>query len=109
MVSSLLVYKIKSRVYDGVKRYKACLVDRGFTKKKGINYSEIFNLMVIPTTIRLMLTIIVSKGWQICQIDVHNVFLNGTFWEEVYMDKPSGFAYYFFSFMSVSFTNLSKT
>jgi galactitol-specific phosphotransferase system IIC component len=94
MVSSQLVYKIKSRVNNGVERYKACLVDKGFTKKKGINYSETFNLVVIPTTIQLVLTIIVSKGWQICQIDVHNVFLNRTLREEVYMDKPSGFAYH---------------
>jgi histone deacetylase 1/2 len=72
------VYKIKSRVDGAIDQYKARLVDRGFTQQEGIDYSEIFSPVVKTTTIRLVLTIVMSKRWQIWQLDVHNAFLNGS-------------------------------
>jgi hypothetical protein len=41
------------------------LVARGFTQKKGIDYLETFNPVVKPTAVWLVLTIVVSKRWQI--------------------------------------------
>jgi hypothetical protein len=38
-----------------------------------------------------MITIVVTYGWKIHQLDVHNVFLNGILQEEMYMAQPSGF------------------
>jgi histone deacetylase 1/2 len=85
------VYKIKSRVDGAIDHYKAHLVARGFTQQEGIDYSKIFSPVVKTTTIRLVLTIVVSKRWQIWQLDVHNAFLNGSLREVVYMAQPSGF------------------
>jgi hypothetical protein len=67
------------------------LVTRGFTEQEGIDYLETFSLVVQPTMIRLVLTIIVSYDWKIHQLDVYNAFLNGIIQEEVYIAEPHGF------------------
>lgn len=47
--------------------------------------------MVKPATIKTVLTLALSKGWSIHQIDINNAFLNGDLTEEVYMSQPPGF------------------
>lgn len=59
-----------------IERYTTHLVVKGFTQQEMIDYLRTFNLVVKPTTIHLVLTIVVSRGWQINQLDVHNIFLN---------------------------------
>ena len=48
------VYRIKNK-HDGNKCYKARLVVKGFQQKKGIDYLEIFSLVVKMLTIRLIM------------------------------------------------------
>ena len=47
--------------------------------------------MVKPTSIRLVLSLVVSRGWSLRQLDVNNSFLQGHLSKYVYMSQPPGF------------------
>ncbi|KAL8101163.1 hypothetical protein AgCh_033153 [Apium graveolens] len=86
------IFKIKHNSDGSVERYKARLVTNGFTQRPGIDFHDTFNPVVKPTTIHLVLSVGVQRGWSICQLDVNNAFLQGRLEEEVYMRQPPGFA-----------------
>jgi hypothetical protein len=66
------VYKIKRRSDGSIDRYKARLVAKGFKQNYGIDYEDTFSHVVKIATIRLVLSIVVSRGWTLRQLDVQN-------------------------------------
>ncbi|KAJ6411587.1 hypothetical protein OIU84_008214 [Salix udensis] len=82
---------VKRNSDGSITRYKAGLVAKGFHQRPGLDYMKTFSPVVKPTTVRLVLTIIVSQGWRLRQLDVNNVFLQGTLQEDVYMAQPPAF------------------
>jgi histone deacetylase 1/2 len=85
------VYKIKRKSDGNLDRYKAHLVAKGFKQRYGIDYEDTFSPVIKIATIRIILSIAVSRGWSLWQFDVHNAFLYSHLEEEVYMQQPPGF------------------
>jgi Reverse transcriptase (RNA-dependent DNA polymerase) len=82
------VYKIKYHGDATIERYKVRLIAKEYTQIYGINYDETFALVVKINIAMILLLIMVNNGLNLHQMDVKNIFLQGTLEEEVYMNLP---------------------
>ncbi|KAG8504080.1 hypothetical protein CXB51_002404 [Gossypium anomalum] len=85
------LFKVKRDPDGTVDRQKARLVAQGCSQAPGCDFKEIFSPVVKPATIRFILSVAVSKGWRLHQVDVNNTFLNGDLTDEVFMQQPPGY------------------
>jgi len=79
LVGCKWVYTIKYKADGSIERYKARLVDKGFTQTNGVDYMETFAPVAKMNT------------WNLQQFDVKNAFLHGEIEEEIYMELPPGY------------------
>lgn len=91
LVKCKWVFRIKYDKDGKVQRYKARLIAKGFQQRPDIDYTETFSPVVKPATIRTLLGLAVTNGWQLRQLDINNAFLQGTLTEQVFMAQPPGF------------------
>lgn len=90
-IGSKWVYKIKYKSNGEVDRYKARLIAKGDTQREDLDYHEIFFPVEKMVTIRIVLSLAASQGWDLLQMDVNNVFLQGDLHGDIYMELPFGF------------------
>ena len=58
---------------------------------QGFDFNEIFSLIIKLVTIKLIITLELTRQWYLFQLDVNNAFLNGTLEESMYMTQPPSF------------------
>ena len=61
-VVSCWVYVVKDHPDGTVERLKACLVAKGYTQTFGVDYFETFSPMARLTSIRILLSVVVTKN-----------------------------------------------
>lgn len=91
IIGSKLVYKLKFKSNGLIERYKARLVAKGYDQVLGLDYFETFSTTVKPTKIMIVITLVISCGWCLKQLDVHNTLLNNDIMEQVYKEQPQVF------------------
>ncbi|GJV10684.1 retrotransposon protein, putative, ty1-copia subclass [Tanacetum coccineum] len=90
-VGSKWLFKKKTNIDGNVHTYKARLVAKGFTQTYRVDYEETFSPVADIRAIRILIAIATFYDYEIWQMDVKTVFLNGYLSEDVYMVQPGGF------------------
>ena len=67
------------------------MVARGFIQREGVDYNEIFSLVVRHTSIRVLLAIVAHQDLELEKLDGKMAFLHGELEEEIYRSQPDGF------------------
>nr|GEW28253.1 ribonuclease H-like domain-containing protein [Tanacetum cinerariifolium] len=91
VVRSLWLFRHKYHADGSLSRYKARLVANGRSQQFGVDFDDTFSHVVQPATVRMDLSLALSRNWPIHQLDVKNAFLIGDLSETVYMYHPPGF------------------
>ena len=67
------VLKTKKDSLGNIERYKAKLVAKGFTQKKGINYMETFSPISKKDSLRIILALVAHFDFELQQMDMKTI------------------------------------
>ncbi|KAI5312191.1 hypothetical protein L3X38_041364 [Prunus dulcis] len=86
LVGCKWVFRKKEGLHEqNVVRFKARLLAKGYSQKEGVDYDEIFSLVVKHTSIRLLLAMATQQDMEIEQMDVKKAFLYEDLEETIFM------------------------
>ncbi|XP_022570911.2 uncharacterized protein LOC106407057 [Brassica napus] len=85
------IFKIKRNADGSINKHKSRLVAKGYIQRHGIDFDEVFAPVARIETVRFIIALAASKGWEIHHLDVKTAFLHGELKEEVYVKQPEGF------------------
>jgi hypothetical protein len=74
-----------------VKTFKARLIVKGYNQIEGIDYEDTLSLVAMQKFIKIFLFIAAHFDYEVWQMDVKTVFLNGNLDKCIYMLQPNGF------------------
>lgn len=85
------VYKLKTDNNILQPWYMACLAVKHFSQRKGIDFEEIFFLVVKISSIRVIQSLAASMDLKIEQFDVKTAFLHSDLEEDIFIDRNAVF------------------
>ena len=91
-IGSKWAFKKKTNAEGKVEKYKARLVEKGYSQVPGIDFDDIFSPVAKVASIRLLLSVDATFDFVVEQMDVKTTFFHGYLEEEIYMKQPEGFA-----------------
>ncbi|KAJ1038635.1 hypothetical protein NDA14_007769 [Ustilago hordei] len=90
LVDSKLVLQVKTNANNVPYKFKTRFCAHGFSQKKGIDFDEIFTLVVPRDTIQTILTIAARSNWEIDSINVTQAYLKADLHHGIYLKPPEG-------------------
>ena len=73
---------------DEIIRYKARLVAQGISQRPNIDYEETYSLVIDAIILRYLISLTISKGLDMCLMDVITTYLYGSINTNIYMKIP---------------------
>jgi hypothetical protein len=67
------------------------LVAHGFFQIEGVDFDQIFSLVVQYETVCLICALAALKKWYMSALNMRNAYLYGELSEEIYMEQPEGY------------------
>ena len=80
------IYKRKIGAYENVEIYKVRLVVKDYSQRENIDYQETFSPIVMLKSICILLVVAAYYDYEIWQMDMKTIFLNGYLEEDIYME-----------------------
>ena len=95
LVTTKWVMKAKQASDGNISKFKARLVARGFTQKKGIDYFQTYASTARAASWRLLIALATILGWYIAHVDFVAAYLNGILMEVIFAEQPTLLAEFF--------------
>jgi hypothetical protein len=89
--SSKWLFKNNFNAQGKMQKYKAQFVAKGYSQVERIDFGDIFSPVAKLTSIRFLLSIVVTFDLEVEQMDGKTTFLHGDLEEEMYMKQPKEF------------------
>ena len=80
------IYKRKIDMDRNVETYKARLVAKDYSQHEGIDYQKTFSFVAMLKSIHTLLAVAAYYDYEIWQMDMKTIFLNGYLEEDIYME-----------------------
>ncbi|PKI45057.1 hypothetical protein CRG98_034558 [Punica granatum] len=91
IVSYKWIFKKKKGSDSEYIGYKACLVAKGYRQVEGVDFHDMFSLVVKHTSIRALLALVAIHNLELEQLAMKTTFLHGDLNEDIYLQRPEGF------------------
>eukprot|EP00253_Pinus_taeda_P029898 PITA_29898 len=91
-IGSKWVFNKKMNAKGNVEKYKARLVEKVYSKALGIDFGDIFSLVAKVASIRLLLFVAASLGFEVEQMEIKTKFSHEDMEDNICMKQPEGFA-----------------